>query len=156
VSRPLRCCSALSAVALSAILAGPIASAQASDASIVATINTYAPRLLQDESVALNAEANYSPTKPTPLLKALTKTVKDFDKLAGKLKHETATTARDAKGKNDVLAGSELIATSYRDLVREIKDANASTPVPLTQVAHAVSLAEKGSKKLDRGLALLS
>jgi hypothetical protein len=156
MSRSLRRFSALSFVALAAILASPVGSAQASNASIQSLLGQYTNRLLNDEQGVLTAEGNYNPSSPKPLINSLTRVVNDFHMVQTKLEHQSASTVQGRQGKDDIAAGMGEIARSYAALASAFKAESASMPIPITQVMNAVTLAKEGGKKIDAGVRLLS
>ena len=152
--RSVRRLSLLSGVALCAILGGPIAGAQASDNSIRATLNSFAPKIVRDETAVRNGLTQYPQGKSQPLIKALMHEVGDLHSLKSKLKHESASSADGAKGKTDIVKGLSLIASAYSALRKDVLAVNGG-PVPKAQVTAAVNTDKKGRSKLLAGLHLL-
>jgi hypothetical protein len=124
VPRSVRRLSLLSGVALCAVLGGPIAGAQASDNSIRATLNSFAPKIVRDETAVRNGLNQYPQGKSQPLIKALTHEVGDLHSLKSKLKHESASSAAGAKGKTDIVKGLSLIASAYSALRKDVLAVN--------------------------------
>jgi hypothetical protein len=155
VPRAVRRFSVLSGVALCAILGGPIAVAQASDNTIRATLNSFAPKVVKDENAVKKGLAGYPHGKVKPLVKALNHEVSDLHAFTSKLSHEHASSARGRKGKKDVVAGLTLIAKAYAALRADVQAAHGG-PVPKAQVTAAVNTDKKGRTKLLAGLHLLS
>ena len=154
VPRSVRRFSLLSGVALCAILGGPIAGAQASDNSIRATLNSFAPKIVKDENAVRNGLTEYPKGKSKPLVKALTHEVGDLHSLKSKLAHESASSAAGAKGKTDIVKGLGLIAKAYSTLRKDVLAVHGG-PVPKAQVNSAVKTDKKGRSKLLAGLHLL-
>jgi hypothetical protein len=146
--------SLLSGVALCALLGGPIAGAQASDNSIRATLNSFAPKIVKDESAVRNGLNQYPQGKSQPLIKALGHEVGDLHSLKSKLAHESASSTAGAKGKTDIVKGLGLIAKAYSTLRKDVLAVNGG-PVPKAQVTAAVNTDKKGRSKLLAGLHLL-
>ena len=147
--------SVLSGVALCAILGGPIAVAQASDNTLRATLNSFAPKIVKDENAVRKGLNGYPHGKVKPLVKALNHEVADLHTLKSKLSHEHASSARGRKGKNDIVNGLALIAKAYGALRSDVQTAHGG-PVPRSQVTAAVNTDKKGRSKLLAGLHLLS
>ena len=151
--RSVRRFSLLSGVALCALLAGPIAGAQASDNTIRCTLNTYDPKIVKDETAVRNG-LNHYPHGSKPLTKALAHEVGDLHALKSKLAHESASSSAGAKGKTDIVKGLGLIAKAYSTLRTDVLAVHGG-PVPKAQVTAAVNTDKKGRTKLLAGLHLL-
>ena len=145
----------LSWVAVCALLAGPVAAAQASDNTIRKTLNAAAPKIVKDENAVRSGLIGYPKGKVRPLVRALNHEVSDLRALTGKLAHDSASSARGAKARRLIIKGLGLIANAYGALRRDIKAAHGG-PVPRSQVAAAVATDKKGRAKLLAGLKLLS
>ena len=145
---------ALSAVALCAVLAGPVAIAQASDNTMRKTLNSYAPKIVKDENAVKNGLSGYPQGKVRPLVRALNREVADLRALKRKLAHESASSARGAKAKRLIINGLGLIANAYTAPRRDVQAAHGG-PVPKSKVAAAVRTDKKGRIKLLAGLKLL-
>jgi hypothetical protein len=145
----------LSGVALCAVLGGPIALAQASDNTLRATLNSFAPKIVTDENAVKNGLIGYPQGRVKPLVHALTHEVSDLHSLKRKLAHDSASSANGAKAKADIVRGLGLIATAYGALRRDVQNAHGG-PVPRSQVTAAVNTDKKGRAKLLAGLKLLS
>ena len=152
--RSVRRFSLLSGVALCAILGGPIAVAQASDNTLRATINSFAPKIVKDENAVKKGLAGYPHGKVKPLVRALNHEVGDLHSLKRKLSHEHASSAAGRKAKTDIVKGLGLIASAYGALRKDVQAANGG-PVPAAQVNAAVNTDKKGRKKYLAGLKLL-
>jgi len=144
------------AVGLCAILAGPLASAHASNATIRATINSYGPKIGRDEVRVLHAVTAYKKHHAAALVRALRHEVTDLRSLRGKLIRESASTAKGRRGKSDVTEGLGLIASAYAALARDVTAASRSRSVSRAKVLAAVAADRKGRAKLRAGLKLLS
>ena len=153
--RAVRRLSVLSGVALSAILGGPLAVAQASDNLLRTTLNSYAPKIVKDENAVKAGLNGYPQGKVKPLVRALNHEVSDLHKLKSKLVHESASSGRGSKAKTDIVKGLGLIATAYGSLRMDVQAAHGG-PVPSAQVNAAVKTDKKGRSKLLAGLKLLS
>ncbi len=145
----------LSGVALCAVLVGPVALAQASDNTLRATLNAYAPRIVKDENAVKSGLVGYPQGKIRPLVRALNHEVTDLHALQHKLAGESASSARGRAGKADIIKGLALIATAYTDLRKDVQAAHGGA-VPKSKVNAAVRTDKKGRTKLLAGLKLLS
>jgi hypothetical protein len=154
VPRAIRRCSVLTGVALCAVLGGGVGIAQASDNTLRATLNTYAPKISKDENAVKNGLIGYPKGKPKPLVRALNHEVGDLHKLRSKLKHEKASSARGKKAKTDIVKGLGLIANAYGALRTAVQAAHGG-PVAKSKVNAAIATDKKGRKKLLAGLHLL-
>lgn len=153
--RAIRRCSVLSGLALCAVLVGPVALAQASDNTLRATLNHYAPKIVKDENAVKNGLVGYPQGKVKPLVRALGREVSDLHALQHKLTRESASSARGRKAKNDIVKGLSLIASAYSALRKDVQAAHGGA-VPKSKVNAAVHTDKKGRSKLLAGLKLLS
>ena len=144
----------LSGVALCAVLAGPIALAQASDNTLRLTLNSYAQKIVKDEAAVKAALQGYPGTRGK-LVRALGHEVTDLRSLKRKLAHESASSARGKRAKSDIVTGLGLIANAYAALRRDVQAAHGG-PVPISKVSAAQRTDRKGRAKFKAGLKLLS
>jgi hypothetical protein len=146
----------LSSIAACAILAGPVAGAQASDSTIRGTIDAYNGRIANDEARILETAATYDKTRDaTPLINALHHEVRDLRALRGKLARESGSSARGRRGRADVVKGLGLIATGYSALAKDVSAASASKPVTNGELEAARAADRKGHNLVITGLKLL-
>ena len=142
-------------MALCAVLAGPIAAAQASDNTLRGTLNSFAPKIVRDENAVRNGIIGYPKGRVKPLVRALHHEVVDLHALSSKLTHERASSARGRKAKANIVRGLGLIAKAYGALRRDVQAAHGG-PVARSKVNAAVRTDKKGRRKLLAGLQLLS
>jgi len=154
VPRSVRRRGVLLAAVMCAALAGPVAAAQASDNDLRNTLNTYSPKIVKDENAVKKGLAEYPKGKSKPLIRALTHEVADLHALRKALSQESASTAKGAKAKKDIVEGLGLIASAYSALKRDVQAAHGGK-VPGTEVDAAVATDKKGRTKLLAGLKLL-
>ena len=145
----------LSGVTLCAVLVGPIAAAQASNDTLRATLNNYSAKIVKDENAVKNGLVGYPQGKVKPLTHALTTEIRDLHALRSKLAHDSASSAKGAKAKTEIVRGLGLIANAYGALRHDVLLAHGG-PVPRDQVAAAVNTDKKGRAKLLAGLSLLN
>ena len=147
--------SVLSGLALCAVLAGPVAAAQATDNTLRTTLNTYAPKIVSDENAVKSGLSGYPQGKVRPLVRALKHEVADLHALKAKLSHESASSAKGRRAKKKIIAGLGLIATAYGALRADVQAAHGG-PVSRAKVSAAVQTDKRGRTKLLAGLHLLS
>ena len=151
----IRRCSVLTGVAFCAVLGGGVGVAQASDNTLRATLNQYAPKIVKDEKAVKNGLIGYPQGKVKPLVRALNHEVADLHALQKKLANDSASSARGKKGKADIVRGLALIASAYGALRKDIQAAHGGA-VPKSKVNAAIATDQKGRSKLLAGLHLLA
>jgi hypothetical protein len=144
--------SLVSAVALCAIVGGPIAVAQASDNTLRQTINSFGPKISKDENAVKNGLNGYP--KVRPLTRALKQEVGDLQSFKRKLSHEHASSSAGRTAKTDIVKGLGLIASAYGALRTDVLAANGA-PVPAAQRNSVLNTDKKGIKKYKAGFKLL-
>jgi hypothetical protein len=146
----------LLAVVASCVLAGPIvATASASNTSIIKVVNHWSPIVGKDENKILASEAAYKrDRKAAPVVKSLKHEVTDLNQFASALTAQRATTRAAAKGRDDIAAGSLKIAGAYTTFASELKQAG---PNGLTkkQIKANAKTAHAGHKQIVAGIKLL-
>ena len=153
--RGVRSFSLLSGIALAVILGGAVAVAQASDDTIKQTLNSFGPRIGNDENAVKKGLEGYPQGKVAPLMHALQHEVGDLRALRSQLSHVSASSASGATAKTNIIKGLGLIASAYAALRKDILAAHGG-PVPSAQVNAAVNKDKEGRKKLQAGLKLLN
>jgi hypothetical protein len=144
----------LSGVAICAVLAGPISLAEASDNTLRATLNSFAPKIVTDEAAVKSGLSGYGKHKVKPLVHALNHEVADLHALKSALAHDSGSSAKGCKAKGDIVKGLGLIAKAYTALRHDVQVAHGA-PVPASKVSAAVQTDLKGRAKLLAGLNLL-
>jgi hypothetical protein len=137
-------------------LAGPIvATASASDGSIIGVVNKWSPIVQKDEQKIENAEKSFKANRrAAPVVAALTHEVSDLRSFVSQLKAQSASTNTGGQGRNDIASGSTLIASSYAKFASELKKAG-SKGLSQTQITANAKIAEAGHKKIVAGVKLL-
>ena len=113
------------------VLAGPIAVAQASNSSIIATFRGANGRFNRDEATLkqrLSAFAKHK-TGAKPVIAALRHEVRDIRPVNRTIKGERASTAKGRRGKAAVTKGLTMIANAYSQLANALQRARAGHPV---------------------------
>lgn len=142
----------LTGVAACAVLGGgPVAVAQASDNTLRATLNAYAPKIQRDENAVKSGLAKYPKGKVKPLVRALNAEVGTLHKLNFKLKHERASSRTGRRAKREIVMGLRLIADAYTALRNDVRAANGG-PVSPAAVNAAIHTDKRGRTKLLAGL----
>ena len=137
-------------------LGGPIiATASASDSSIIGVVNHWSPIVLKDEKNIANAEHAFKHTRKTaPVIAGLTGEVSDLRTFAKQLKRQSASSKRGGKGRDDVAAGATLIASSYSMFASELKQAG-SRGLSQAQIEANKKIEQAGHQKIVAGIMLL-
>jgi hypothetical protein len=137
-------------------LAGPIvATASASDNSIIGVVNHYSPIVQRDEHQIAKTEQAFKKNRhAAPVVTALTHEVSDLHSFVSQLKAQSASSQNGGQGRDDVAAGSTLIAKSYSKFASELRKAG-STGLSKAQINANRKLALAGHKKIVAGITLL-
>jgi hypothetical protein len=137
-------------------LAGPIvATASASDSSIIAVVNKWSPIVQKDEQKIEHAELVYKKSrKAAPVVAALTHEVSNLHSFVSQLKGQSASSSTGGRGRDDIASGSTLIAGSYSRFAAELKQAG-SKGLSQAQISANAKVAESGHKKIVAGVKLL-
>lgn len=143
------------AVVAGACLAGPIAGAQASNASIARTLAKANTRISKDEKAVSAGLKAYSHGRVHPAVKALRHEVSDIHSLVAVVKRESASDASGRRGKREIESGLSLIAKSYGNLANDIVKAGPGG-VPASQVNAAVRKDEHGRREFQAGVKKLA
>jgi hypothetical protein len=147
--------SLLSALLACGAIIGPVATAQASDATIRATLKSAHPTMQKDQVKVQDGIAIYEKRhSSTALIKALNRQATDLHALQGKLSGQSASSTKGAKGKADIVKGLGLVAKSDTGLAKALRAAHGK-PVPRSQLTTAVATAKKGNRDLAAGMKLL-
>lgn len=146
----------LSALVGCAALGGPVASAQASNATLRTTLTSYNARIDRDEARVLNGVATYEQHhNAKPLIRALRREVTDIHRLDARLARESASTPKGRKGKREILRGLKLIASAYGALATDIQHASSGQPLSQAAVKATVAKDKKGRADFLKGARLL-
>ena len=136
-----------------AVLAGPIAAAQASNATLLATIKSGFPKIIKSQAKILDGLATYDKThSKTPLIKAIKTQNGVLKALEVRLSHGSPSSAQGARGKAEVIKGLGLIVGSNTTLVKHLQSGKSLSKA---QSKAAVKAATKGNLDLSAGAKLL-
>jgi hypothetical protein len=143
--------------ALAIVVAGPIASASASKASIHAVIAKAGPKILEVEGHVLTAEGEYNTTHdPAPVEAAIDKSVAVLSALRQRVAAQSAAAPRVKAGKRNVVAGLEGIIVGYGHLKTAFADKATNPEAATTEAKAAVTAVGAGKKRLQQGIKQLS
>lgn len=149
--------SVLLSVAACAAAVGPVAAADASDATIRATVATAAPKIDRTQAKILDGLASYQSThSASALVKAIKAQDKTLKVLRTKLRPQVASTANGTKGKADIVKGLGLIVKSNNMLAKELTQSASGKAVSTSQLKAVNKLAKKGNADLNTGGKLLN
>lgn len=148
--------SAMSLIAGCAVALGPVAAAQASDATLRATIKNDVPKITRSQAKILDGLATLEKSGSA---KAIVKAIKAQDRDLNTLKHriavEGASSSAGSRGKRDITKGLALIVKSNTTLGKDISRASSGKSVSKAQVKAATAAVKKGNVDIDAGAKLL-
>jgi hypothetical protein len=153
--RSRRICSVASAVACVTAI-GPVAAAQASDATIRSTVKSAVPKIEKSQAKLIDGLSTYQKThNPTALIKAIKGQSKTLTALETKLSSQPASSANGTKGKSDIVKGLRLIIGSNTSLAKELQQSAHHAPVSKAKVNAATAADTRGNRDLNAGSKLL-
>ncbi len=156
MSRRFRHTAGTAALLTCAAVAGPVAAAQASDATIRSTLKTAVPKIEKSQAKLINGLAAYQRThNPTVLIKAINAQSKTLRALETKVSGQPASSAAGTKGKSDIVKGLRLIVGSNTTLAKELQLSAHHAPVSKAKLKAATTADEKGNRDLNAGTKLL-
>jgi hypothetical protein len=108
-------------------LAGPIvATASATDNSIIRVVDYWSPIVKRDDGAILASQTAYKKNRRAgPLVAAYRHDVADLRSFASKLEDQSASTMTIARGRDEIAAGSLQIAKAYQRFASELQKAGA-------------------------------
>jgi hypothetical protein len=134
---------------------GAAAVAQASNATIKATLKSANPTVLKDQAKVLDGIATYDKNhSSSALIKALKRQVSDLNSIQAKISGETASAGKGTHGKAEIVKGLALISDSDKDLVKDLQTAHGKQ-IPKSKLNTAVVVDKKGNTELVDGAKLL-
>lgn len=156
MSRRFRHTAGTAALLTCAAVAGPVAAAHASDATIRSTIKTAVPKIEKSQAQLINGLAAYQKThNPTALIKAINAQTKTLKALETKLTAQSTSSTAGTKGKSDIVKGLRLIVGSNTTLAKELQLSAHHAPVSKAKLKAATAADEKGNRDLNAGSKLL-
>lgn len=154
--RPLRSRLILAAIAACTVLAGPIVIAQASNATLLSTFKQYNAAVTRDELAVARGLQQYKPGRAGPAIHALRHEVGDIHGLIGRLRGQSASTARGRRGKTQIIHGLNLIARAYGTLASDLRKASSGKRVSRSELKATVRSDKQGRRELIAGLKKVS
>jgi hypothetical protein len=136
---------------------GPVAAADASDATIRATVADAGPKIDRSQAKIIDGLASYQSThSAAALIKAVKAQDRTLTALQNRLRPQAASTAHGTKGKADIVKGLALIVKSNKTLVKDLTRSPSGEAVSTAQLKAVTKLAKKGNDDLNAGGKLLS
>jgi hypothetical protein len=137
-------------------VAGPVAAADASDATLRSTIKTAVPKIEKSQAKLIDGLTAYQKThNPTALIKAIKGQSRTLSALETKLSQESASSANGTKGKTDIVKGLGLIIGSNTTLAKELQQSAHHAPVSKAKLKAATKADTRGNRDLNAGSKLL-
>jgi hypothetical protein len=141
---------------LSAVLAGPIAGASASDASIKSVIKSYDSKILVAEGHVVSALGEYKKSgDPSGVTSAITASVGVLRSLKSAIAGQSASSPKVKQGKAKFEKGLQKIIVGYQHLKTAFGEKKASPQAAKQQAAIALSSLKRAKKELNEGAKLL-
>lgn len=146
---------ALSLVA-GGIAGGPVAAAQASNASLRATVKRDVPRITESQARILTGMSKLQRThSPRALIRAIRAQDRNLTALKRRLAPQSASTPVGGRAKYDILKGLTLIVASNDTIARDLAKLASHRAVSKRQLVVATLVARKGNRDLVAGARLL-
>jgi hypothetical protein len=156
MSRRFRHIAGTASVLACAAVAGPVAAASASDATLRSVIKTAVPKIEKSQAKLINGLAAYQTThNPTALIKAIKGQNTTLKALESKLSGQSASSSNGTKGKADIVTGLRLVIGSNTTLAKELQQSANHAPVSKAKLKAATTADEKGNRDLNAGTKLL-
>lgn len=157
MSHRFRRAGVVSLIVACAAVIGPVAAAQASNATILATVKNDLPKITRSQAKILDGLATYQKThSASAVVKAIHSQNRDLTALRTKVFGQSPSSAGGAKGRADIITGLKLIVASNNLLAQELQKAAAGEPISKSQLQAAVAADKKGNIDLNAGAKLLS
>lgn len=156
MSRRFRHTPAVAPLLAAVAMLGPVAAAQANDASLRAALKTDAPKINHSQAKILDGLATYQKTNsPSALIKAIHAQNIDLKSLQVKVSGDSPSSATGAKAKADIVKGLRLIIGSNNTLAKALQRSATGKPVSKSKLEAALSADRKGNADLNTGAKLL-
>jgi hypothetical protein len=142
---------------LGGVLAGPVAGASASDASIKSVIKSYDSKILVAEGHVLSALGEYKKSgNPSQVDSAITKSVTVLQALKSAIAAQSASTPKIKTGKAKFETGLQTVITGYEHLKTAFGEKKASPQAAKEQASKALTSLKKAKSELREGAKLLT
>lgn len=138
-----------------AMIAGPIAAANASDTTIKLALLHAAPGLHRSDLRLRAAFARYATThRPAPVVRAIRAQDRDLSRLQTKVRRSSASTTDGSRARRDIVAGLGYVLRSNYGINGHLRRQGAAGLSP-PQLRTAERLARHGDALYRRGIKLL-
>jgi hypothetical protein len=146
----------VAAAAVLGVLAGPVAGASASDASIKSVIKSYDSKILVAEGHVVSALGEYKTTgDPTKVDAAITKSVAVLRSLKTAIGTQSASSTKVKEGKIKVEKGLKGVIVAYLHLKTAFGEKSASPAAAKEQASKALKSLKEANSELKEGAKLL-
>jgi hypothetical protein len=143
-------------VAALGVLAGPVAGASASDASIKSVIKSYSSKILVAEGHVVTALGEYKQSgDPTKVDAAIAKSVAVLRSLKSAIGTQSASSTKVKEGKIKVEKGLKGLIVAYEHLKIAFGEKSASPTAAKEQASKALKSLKEASGELKEGSKLL-
>lgn len=147
---------AVCAVLLCGALAGSVAGASASDASIKSVIKSFNSKILVAEGHVVSAIGEYKKSgDPTGVKSAIDKSIAVLNSLKAKVAVQSAPSGRVKKGKTKLVKGLAAVVNAYKKLSIAFGEKKVSPAAAKAEAVKAVSAVKKGRIELREAVKLL-
>ena len=143
-------------VVLAGVLAGPVAGASASEASIKATFEHYKARVDVAEGHVVSALGEYETSKePAKAETALKEAASVLLSLRSKIQSQSASAPRVKEAKTKIVEGLGGVAAAYKDLANALEEKTSSPEAAKAEAQKFKASAKKAILELHEGVKLL-
>jgi hypothetical protein len=138
-------------------LAGPVAGASASRASIRALIEGWTPKILVSEGHVVSAVGEYKTARdPAPVEAAIGEAIGTLRTLRTGILRQPAVRPRVKKAKNDLVDGLREVIIAYERLESAFREKGLSPVAADRNAGRASVLVKRGQRDLREGARLLA
>lgn len=141
---------------LGGVLAGPVAGASASDASIKAVIKSYDSKILVSEGHVVTAIGNYKKSgSPSGVTTAIGKSIVVLRSLKSAIGAQSASSTKVKEGKVKFEKGLKGVIVAYEHLKTAFGEKQASPQAAKVQASKALKSLKQAKSELREGAKLL-
>jgi hypothetical protein len=138
------------------VLAGPVAGASASRASIRALIEGWTPKILVSEGHVVSAVGEYKTARnPAPVETSIGEAIDVLRTLRNGIERQHAVRRRVKRAKNDLVDGLREVIVAYERLESAFREKGLSPVAADRNARRAGVLVERGQRDLRQGVRLL-
>jgi hypothetical protein len=136
---------------------GPVAAAQATDATIAATVKNDLPKITRSQARILDGIATLQKNNAvTPLIRAIKAQNRNLTTLRKAVMSQTASTSGGSQGQSDIVTGLQLIVRSNTTLSKDLARSAKGEAFSKRRLKAAVAAEKRGNRDIDAGGKLLS